>query len=624
MSRIPRTQDTPIDGEGRGGRRARGGSTIGLHFLAVFLAIAALGLSSSRAIGATQAIDGDRSPVDLVLAANGQWLATANQTSDSVSLVRIADGQILDELRVGRRPTAIVRTSDGQRLVVSCSHGGSIHVLRVVDGKLQSERKIELDGCPHGLALARDDQTCYVALTALDQIAVVNLNDGRLVRRIDVGRWPRYLALAPDETRLAVGTSGDRGVSMVDLREHKLQAIDRFVGLNIGHLQASRDGQYVYFPWMVYRRNSITASNIRLGWVLASRVARLRFDGATRREAVSLDPPGKAVADPHGIALTSDEQRMVVTAPGTHELLVMRTHDLPYKEHGGSDHIDPALLADRDRFDRIELGGRPMAVRLAADDRTAFVANYLDNSIQIVDLSTRKLARTIALGSAAQPSLARRGEAIFHDGRRSLDQWYSCHSCHYDGGTNAVVMDTENDGSSFTFKSVLPLYHLPETGPWTWHGWQDDLPASLRKSLKTTMLGPDPRDDDVAALAAYLGTLTPPPPPAAPSGEQRAAVERGRQIFASDVAACASCHAGKHYTDGKIHDVGLGSASDRYKGYNTPSLLGVGQKVIYLHDGRGADLRQVLAGPHDPAKVSGTRSLSPEELADLVAFLKSL
>lgn len=564
---------------------------------------------------------GDRSPVDLVLGPGDEWLATANQTSDSVSLVEVAGGRVLDELAVGRQPSAIVRTADGSQLLVSCSRSNELFVLRVAAGKLSLVRKIALDGAPHGLALASDDRTCYVALTTADQIAVVDLPEGQVTKRIDVGRWPRYLALAPDQTRLAVGTSGDRGVTLVDLTAGKQQSIDRFVGLNIGHLQTSRDGQYVYFPWMVYRRNAITPTNIRLGWILASRVARLRLDGTTRREAISLDPPGKAVSDPHGLALTGDERTMVVTAPGTHELLVLRATDLPYKDHGGSDHIDPALLADRERFDRIELGGRPMAVRLAADDRTAYVANYLNNSIQVVDVSGRKIARTIELGGAVEPSLTRRGEAIFLDGRRSLDQWYSCHSCHYDGGTSSVVMDTENDGSSFTFKTVLPLYHLGETGPWTWHGWQNDLEASVRKSLKTTMLGPEPTDDDVAALSAYLRSLRPLPSPA-PSDS--AAVARGKQVFASDAAACANCHAGKYFTDGKIHDVGLGSRSDRYQGFNTPSLIGVGQKVIWLHDGRGADLKQVLSGPHDPKSVSGTRSLSEQELTDLIAYLKTL
>ena len=64
---------------------------------------------------------------------------------------------------------------------------------------------------------------------------------------------------------------------------------------------------------------------------------------------------------------------------------------------------------------------------------------------------------TIELGTAGEPTLARKGEAIFYDGQRSLDQWYSCHSCHFEGHTNAVAMDTRNDGRFGNFKTVLSL-----------------------------------------------------------------------------------------------------------------------------------------------------------------------
>ena len=143
--------------------------------------------------------------------------------------------------------------------------------------------------------------------------------------------------------------------------------------------------------------------------MLASRIARVRLDGPARREAMSLDPQGKAIADVEGLALTSDESRLVVSASGTHELLVYRTEGLPLKDYGGTDHVDPELLKDSGRFYRIELGGRPMGLRLGHDDRTVFVANYLDNSVQVVDLIERKLISTISLGGPNEPSLARRG-----------------------------------------------------------------------------------------------------------------------------------------------------------------------------------------------------------------------
>jgi YVTN family beta-propeller protein len=579
-------------------------------------------IASSTAIAAEQP---DRSPVDLVLGPADTWLATVNQTSDSVSLVRSSDGVVLDEAAVGHHPIGIALAPDSKTLLVTSHYSGDLTLLEVSANKLKQIGQMDVGFQPHGVVVTADGKTAYVACTANAQIAVINLEGKHVADRIDVGRWPRHLALSPDGSRLAVGTSGDRGVTIVDTQAHKALYQEQFVGLNIGHLQISRDGQYVWFPWMVYRNNPITANNIRLGWVLASRIARVRLDGPARREAMSLDPQGNAIADLEGLALSSDESRLVVSASGTHELLVYTTDGLPLKDYGGTDHIDPELLKNSDRFYRIDLGGRPMGLRIGRDDKTVYVANYLDNAVQVVDLTARKVTRTIPLGSATKSSLARRGEAIFYDARRSLDQWYSCHTCHYEGGTNSVPTDTLNDGSPFTLKTVLPLYRLHETGPWTWHGWQTDLTAAVKKSLQDTMLGPPPTDDDAAALLAYLNSMDPPPNPFRnKDGSLTAAAERGKLVFNSDNAACATCHSGPYFTDGQIHDIGLGSPRDRYKGFNTPTLRGVYQKVKLLHDGRADSLHDVLTGPHSPEKVSGSSPLSTDELNDLIEYLKSL
>ena len=565
----------------------------------------------------------DRSPVDLAIVADGTLLVTANQASSSVSLVDIVSGSVLDEITVGRRPEYISCTPDGKSILVSCSAGGVVDVLTIEDGKLRVDVSIPVGFHPHGLAITKDSRTAYVALTAANQVGVIDLAERKLEATITVGRWPRYLALGADDARLAVGTSGDRGITIIDTQRREALFIERFLGLNIGHLQGTSDGQYVYFPWVMYRQNPITPENIRLGWVLATRVARMRVDQQSRREALSLDPPGKAVADPFGLALTRDDSWLIVSASGTHELLVMRTSDLPLEEYGGTDHLPDALRRDRERFDRIELGGRPMGLRIAADDRTAFIANYLRNSVQVVDIVDRKILRELPLGGPDTPSLARKGEAIFYDGQRSLDQWYSCHTCHYNGGINAERMDTMNDGTRFTFKMVLPLYDVRHTGPWTWHGWQQDLHDAMQASMTTTMQGPQPSAEDVDALLAFLDTLEPLPNPFRNSdGTLTEAAERGRQVFEGP-AGCASCHSGKHFSDGQLHDVGLGSSSDKYPTFNTPTLQGVYERVKLLHDGRAKSSEEVLTGPHDPAVISG-QPLSDEERRDLIEYLKSL
>lgn len=569
----------------------------------------------------------DRSPVDLALSPDGSWLVTANETSDSVSLVDVRGQKVLAELPVEDHPSFITLCPDGKTVLVSCEYAGTIVVLNVSAGKLERLGTIPVGFQPCGIAVAPKGHTAFVGLTATGEVAEVDWKSFEVLRKFEVGPWPRYLALSPDGKRLTVAISGDSKVVTFDAATGKSLHENPMTGaINFGHMQTSSDGQYAYVPWMVYRSNPISVRNIRLGWVLASRIARVRIDQEAYREAISLDVPGQAVSDPHGLAISKDEKRLVVSAPGTHELLIYGLPDLPFIGVGGpGDLIDRRMLNNRELFSRLNLDGRPMGLEMASDSRTVYVANALRNSVQIVDIEEGTIEAEVSLGGPETPSLARRGEAIFYDGRRSLDQWYSCHSCHQDGGTNSRPMDTFNDGTEHSFKTVLPLYNVVKTKPWTWHGWQEDLENAMHRSMTSTMLGRAPDNEEVKALLAYLETLELPPNPFRKAdGSLTAAAERGKNVFESRKAGCANCHSGPLFTDGKIHDVGLGSPNDQYQGFNTPSLLGVYRRLRLLHHGRAKSLEELLTDLHAPSKVAGEGELTNQELQDLIAYLKSL
>jgi cytochrome c peroxidase len=186
-------------------------------------------------------------------------------------------------------------------------------------------------------------------------------------------------------------------------------------------------------------------------------------------------------------------------------------------------------------------------------------------------------------------------------------------------------MDTRNDGSSGTFKTVLSLRNVAKTPPYFWHGWQKDLREAVRKSMIDSMLGKAPAEGDLDALLAFLDTLaTPPSPHRTPAGKLSEAAARGETVFRGDIAACSHCHSGPTFTDGRIHDVGSNGRTDVYKGYNTPSLLGVYDRPLLMHDGRARSFEELLTDPHNPATVTGRGQLSPDEQRDLIEFLKSL
>ncbi len=568
-----------------------------------------------------------RGPVDVVIGDDERWAASVNELSSSVSLVDLDSGRVLDELEVSGRPVALARLG-ADELLVSCMNSGFVKRLRVTGGRLSEVASIQVGFQPLGLAVGGSQ--AFVGLQATGEIAEIDLEANRLRRRFYVGRWPRYLTLSPDASRLAVGLSGDSSIAVVDsvlgqvLYEEPISG-----GINIGQLRTSSDGSYVYFPWMVYRSNPITVGNIRRGWVLANRIARIRLDGPEYRQAISLDVPREAVADPHGLVLTADQKRLAVTSSGTHELLVYRLGDLPFIGIGGpGDLIESELLRDADLFYRIELGGRPMGLYGLADSRHVLVANHTLDCLQLVDLERKEVTRTMSLGSQpTDPAAVRvhRGMEIFYDAERSLDQWYSCHSCHLDGGSNSKAMDTWNDGTELTDKAVLPLAGVVETGPWTWHGWQDDLADSIQNSFVSTMQGTPATEQDIQDLLRYLRSLESPPSPFLNhDGSLSEQARRGKMLFEDSDVGCSECHSGQRFTDGLVHDVGMTRETDKYQGYNTPSLIGIYRKVRFLHDGRAKSLEDVLRKWHRPEEVGGGAKLNDEQLADLIAYLKSL
>lgn len=338
---------------------------------------------------------------------------------------------------------------------------------------------------------------------------------------------------------------------------------------------------------------------------------------------MALDTRGNAVGDPHGIVVSPDLQWLAVSASGTHELLLFKL-PLPFVAYGGpGDFIEPDLLGDPNRFQRIPLGGRPMGLTFSSDSKRILMANYLTDSLQIVEVAAGRMTQSIHLGGAAKPSLTRKGEAIFYDATRSLNHWFSCNTCHVDGHANGLIVDTLLDGKYGNPKKTVSLRGVMHTPPWTWHGYQNSLEDSIVKSLTTTMQGPAPSEEDVKALMTFLATLDySPNPNRLPDGSLSEAAQRGGKVF--DKAGCLRCHSDPYFTSKGVFDVGLGSPNDVYQGFNPPSLLGVYDKAPYLHDGRAKTLEEVLTHHHRPEQLTGTESLTPQELSDLISYLRSL
>ena len=606
-------------------------------------------LASGLLVGVASADEPDRSPISLAVIGDGSACLTANHTSGSVSLVNLKDGRVESELAVGRGPADVIWL-DETTAIVSLLHDDALAVVKQDGGKLTLHRTVFVGDEPRGIALSKDGKRLFVALGGEDAIAVVEVpgllgagtagtkgterasrsegqQPGAVSRYLAPG-IPKMVRVSPDGKWLVACCAVPSAVLVYDLATNALVSERRLFdgAFNPGVPAITKDSALVVLPHAVNREFSVTPQMIDIGWVIDNRISKLPLpDGEpSTQKQLGLDIRGNAVGDAYAAAFSPDQSLLVVTAGGTHELLVIDFGSIPWPKGDPGDFLPAAMQKDKSSFRRIELGGRPQAVEFLGE-RSVVVSNYFSNSVQVVDLDAREVTQTISLGGPSEPSLARRGEHIFFDADRSMHSWYSCHTCHTDGHTAGQVFDTRNDKTYGTPKLTPSLRGVAETGPWTWHGWQTDLHDAMKRSLNESMATKLPiTDEDAAAMVAYLKTLDHPTNPRALTHDESLAkkIAAGEKLFTGK-AACASCHAGTQFTSAESFDGKVEDKKDRDPSYNPPTLRGLASRRRFLHTGKARSLDAVLTKHHRPEDLVG-ESLTDEERETLIEYLKSL
>jgi hypothetical protein len=207
-------------------------------------------------------------------------------------------------------------------------------------------------------------------------------------------------------------------------------------------------------------------------------------------------------------------------------------------------------------------------------------------------------------------SRADTGHTLFH---ANSGGFLACASCHSEGNEDGRTWNFNCEGPRRT-QSVQT--GLQGTEPFHWGGDEKNFPQLMTDVFVGRMSGPTLTDDQGSAL---LGWLDAQPRAAKPVPVDPAAVTRGQALFADPKHGCAICHTGPHFTNNQTVDVGTGGA------FQVPSLIGVGSRAPYIHDG----CAKTLADRFNPACGGGdqhgiTSNLSTSQIADLVAYLGTI
>jgi YVTN family beta-propeller protein len=569
---------------------------------------------------------------------DGKLLLVANSDNGTVTVVDTVARKALREIKVGDKPEGVTWVGNGPLAVVTVYRDDAIVFFDASTGKIVKKLKaVE----PYGIVATPDGSRAWVTCDYPGLLTEIDLKEMKIRGELKVGPFLRGVALSPDLSRLYVTEFYTGVLHAVDLSKNAV--VDTWKGHSTDNLCR----HVVIHP----RRPKAYLSHIRSKIEVADGSGSIfpqvsvcdlvPPNDTKRRVSIAMDTYNSlyVVTNPWEAAISPDGKRIYTIYAGTDDMNVNDVIDDDYRE------MQSAAI--------VRLGKLPKAIRLSPDGKLAYVYNTMDFEVTIHDAARMQKLGAVKVCEPPKTPEWVLGKVLFNTANAPLTsrRWIACSSCHPDGLTDGRVWQNPEG-----LRKTPLLFGMAHTHPLHWSADRDevqDFEYTIRgrlmqgRGLLAGPIKPKPgfkpieleeslsgRSKELDALAIYSNSfeftnLS----PHAPGGELSPEAERGRKLFFSKETNCASCHSGPYYTDSslqkpfKLHDVGTGLDDKSEKmgpKYDTPMLLGVYRAAPYLHHGKAKTLHEVLTTYNKGDKHGKTSHLKPEEIDDLVAFLKSL
>lgn len=468
-----------------------------------------------------------------------------NQVSNSVSVVSVSQGIVVDTLAAGTEPMDVVFA--GTQAYVSVSRDHAIAVFDLTTHSLIAALPV-FGGSPRAMAVSPDGKTVYsafaiagnattiipanlapppcgvkgqtafnpalcvpafnTALPAPPQVALIvaatdpnwssdikyKMPDNGVVA-IKVGATPSiagyYSGVGTINLGLAVNpVTGDLYVANTAAR-------------NLTFFQPNLDGHWV--------DNQLTRIQIASGTVTPFNLnPNINYATLPNPQALST-----ALAQPAGVVFDPSGDFMYVASFGTDRVAQVSTNgNVNWFAELNPNSIGSAVSSTTKR------GPRGLAFNSGA--RTLYALNRISDTISVIDTVTKTVTGEIAVGADPTPASLKAGRGFLYDAKLSGNGTGACASCHVDGDMDHLAWNLGDPSGSMTstVQNGVTIQFHPMKGPMTTqtlrgllnlspYHWRGDKPnfAAFNVAFNELMGGSQISNTDMSLYTNFANSI---------------------------------------------------------------------------------------------------------------------
>lgn len=327
------------------------------------------------------------------LTATADQLLVANKSDDTLEVIDLDDGTVVETIPTGPQPHEVAVSADGSKAVVADYRGASGTTLTLVhlDDDARTERlSLGTHRGPHGVVWLDDG----FLVTAEGSRHLLRYDaEGELTAAIRTGEEVSHMvAVTPDQRLAFVANIGSGTVTVIDLeREVKVKDIE--TGRGAEGIAVTPDGTEV---WVTNRADDT--------------VSVIEVDRLAVGETIHVP------AFPIRAEISADGAWVLVTAARSGEVVLIDRARRRVERRTGIDLEGAALADDRLFADRFDSSPVPIGIEIHPDGDRFWVA--ATRSDVVVEMSLPDLAVLRVLPTGREPD----GMALVVEGRVMGDE----------------------------------------------------------------------------------------------------------------------------------------------------------------------------------------------------------